>query len=218
MQSPSLKALQVLLIEFYYLRRQLNAAIQTHRIAPTDSNVRLTLAPWMLVLTNSFLEAERRLGSLSASTEIPLHIQNELRLVKRIVKPAVDRIIQWKDLREFRNTVLAHSFGGQQGRLTFTTPLEFMAVKKVPNSVAEIIVLAYCAILACKKILSHFKSEFEEARKIVEDFEEGISIPANEVDRICDIEPEVEKVKEAMLQLELKSRNIVNSSNENTDE
>lgn len=95
----------------------------------------------------------------NASPEDKPTIEN----LKKIAEPAIKRIRQWKDMNEFRNTVIAHHLRKNK---KFKKEYVFIGdhVKNlvIPDHISEILLLSEMISIATKIVIKPFEKEVKE--------------------------------------------------------
>lgn len=86
--------------------------------------------------------------------------------IKKTVKPALKQIKSWKEIREFRNNVLAHNFRFDKEAISiFSRGLESY---DIPKTGADLAVLVSCVTMVKKTFESAFKQKLETIQKMIE--------------------------------------------------
>jgi hypothetical protein len=75
-----------------------------------------------------------------------------IKLIKRIVRPAYKCISSWKELRDFRNQVIAHNHRDKNGQ----NVLLKRKIYNSPQSVEEIYLLIFCLEMITRVVTSYF--------------------------------------------------------------
>lgn len=101
-----------------------------------DDDVKYIATNFILVQVSAFLEEWRIFRSFGEKHE-------DVRETTQIAKPALERIERWKGVREYRNSMIAHT-----RRKSTETPLLVGDVSNVPSNYAEQMLLGECAVYA----------------------------------------------------------------------
>lgn len=116
-----------------------------------NEDLMFNLSNQALIIVSKFLEIWDDFGSLAKS-------DSRVICTRKAVQPAVDRILVWKGLEQFRNTTLAHAYVTKDGKLL--PPWELTHTEQAPTYHAEIILLFQCVVFAVLAILSVFEEEY----------------------------------------------------------
>ena len=119
------------------------------RVIPDE--LMFSLTNHALILVSKFLEVWDDFGSLATA---------EPRVVpaRQAVDPFVSRLLVWKGLETFRNTVLAHPYETKDGKLV--GPWYLLHSRRAPTYHAEAILLLHLVNLTVAAILSVFYQEY----------------------------------------------------------
>jgi hypothetical protein len=108
----------------------------------------------VLIQTVSFLDEYHNF--IRATDE---ELNNTIKAIKKAVKPAVDQINEWKEIRDFRNHVLAHNL--RRGKKMITVFTKGLNSYDIPKNSAELIVLQSCISMIKKTFESAFRTKLE---------------------------------------------------------
>jgi len=155
----------------------------------SSSFVFLGMKSMILILTKSFLDEWKGLVSVIEPNDKEIIIE-----CRRKAKPFIDRINEWKDINEFRNSVLAHNF--RKGK-EFNHENVFIGNHinslVVPEDITELVLLSYLIIDATSIVTKPFSEQLD---KTVEQLykSESNRIP-KKIDPIQEIERIRKKIK-----------------------
>jgi hypothetical protein len=86
-------------------------------------------------------------------------LNNTIKTIKKAVKPAVEQINDWKEIRDFRNHVLAHNL---RDRKKMTTVFEKgLSSYDIPKNGADLLVLYNCILMIKKTFESAFRAKLQ---------------------------------------------------------
>ena len=125
-----------------------NLASRTDRF--DDDALKFTMQNHLQILISSFLEEWRRFSSLGGDNL-------EVRETGRQVKPAMDRFRGWKDLQSVRSKLLAHPYRDKSGKILF--PWDVLRDHQAPTTLAETLLLGFCAIMVVDRVRARHASE-----------------------------------------------------------
>lgn len=93
-------------------------------------------------------------------TSIDPDLDTTIKAIKKTVKPALKQIREWKDLREFRNNILAHNLRNKKNTISIFT--RGMSSYDIPQTGADFAVLVSCISMVKKVFESAFGSKLKE--------------------------------------------------------
>ena len=94
-------------------------------------------------------------------TSKDIAIQEKIKSVKRVVKPAIQEIKKWKGLEKFRNHALAHNFRiKEKGNKSIFLDGAISAYD-IPRSVTDLTILISCIDFVGKVIARYFQTEYD---------------------------------------------------------
>ena len=131
-----------------------------------DPYLKFTLQNYLLILLCSFLDEWNALSSHAKDNEA-------VREAQKIVKPALDRFKKWPHLHKIRSGMLAHS-PNNHGELIL--PWEAFAKYRCPTTLEEILLLAFCALMAVDYIKARFQGELSDAEASILEMDRTINI------------------------------------------
>ena len=136
-----------------------------------DSVVYSALASQIVLSSCSYLEEWELLGALSSE-------EPRILVLRKIAKPAIDRINKWKDLKLVRNSFIAHNhrIPKQNNSPTITSIKRHL---NCPNSLFDYKLLIGCIHVTKTALLRVFGKEYNEIVPCLKDIEQ-IS-PINEI-------------------------------------
>jgi len=108
-----------------------------------------------IILTScSFIEEWELFGNL---------IKEDSRILelRKIVKPAIDRINKWSDMRYYRNSIVAHNHRIKKENNSIAI-LKIDRKLKCPNSYFDFMLLMGCIFIIKKILLYIFKNEYNQ--------------------------------------------------------
>lgn len=118
-----------------------------------NSKVRPFINGLLVIYANSFIEEWDNLGK---------QCKDDKRVIKvrKITSPVIRRIKQWTDLKNFRNTFLAHGYRDikKNNVLIKTYDKEL----NIPNSFGDFFVLRGCILYAKEILVREFAVEYNE--------------------------------------------------------
>ena len=95
-------------------------------------------------------------------------LDTTIKAIKKTVKPALKKISEWRDLRKFRNNVLAHNLRSQKREASvFTFGLNSY---DIPQTGADFVVLYNCISMIKDVFQSAFKVKLEKTQKRIDQF------------------------------------------------
>ncbi len=104
-----------------------------------------------LLLCAKFIEVWEDFGSLAKS-------EPRAMLAREAITPLIDRMLVWDGLREYRNTIIAHSYLDKKDQPV--EPWDLLQQNKVPTYHAEIILLLQIVHMATCATLMVFSKEY----------------------------------------------------------
>ncbi|MDO1511138.1 hypothetical protein Q2T41_00490 [Maribacter confluentis] len=137
----------------------------------SDSVVYSALTSQIVLNACSYLEEWELLGALSSEEPRILEL-------RKIAKPAIDRIKKWKDLKLVRNSVIAHNhrLPKQDNSLTITSIKRRLSC---PNSLFDYKLLIGCVYVTKNALLRVFGEEYNEIVPYLKNIEQ--ITPVNEI-------------------------------------
>lgn len=115
----------------------------------------------ILILANSFIdEWDKYLVPRSTNDEFNKMLIN----AKKLSKPAVKRIREWKGIKDFRNSVLAHNFRDKKNNYESVFLTDKFDKIEIPGHISELILLSKCIKIARTKVCEPFKTKLEETK------------------------------------------------------
>ncbi len=107
----------------------------------------------LILLVNSFMEEWEDLGS---------QCKNDDRIVKvrKVAAPFTRRIKQWSDLRNFRNTLIAHNFRNTEGKNVLVNG--YSGELNIPNGFPDRVLMCGCAYCIKEILINEFSFEYNE--------------------------------------------------------
>lgn len=171
----------------------LNSSIQLHfQTLATKSRNEDGFNNWLFLIvryitiiqTISFLdEWDKFLGFKTEFED-----QKNILELKKTAKPAIDRIKKWKDMREFRNCVLAHNLRNKNRNYDFIFINNEFQNSLIPNHISEFEVLAKCIDISTQIVCIPFKQQLinysNELEKNDVVFKPRVVDPEKEIDDI----------------------------------
>ena len=150
----------------------------------SDPFLLFTLQNYLLILLCSFLDEWRRFSSFA---------KNDARVIQanKIVKPAMDRFQRWPHLHKIRSGMLAHS-PNNSGEMIF--PWEAFAKYRCPTTLEEILLLAFCSLMAVDHVKDRFAEDQAEAEKEILNMDRAIK--AQGVPNTAQLESEFAAIQE----------------------
>lgn len=112
----------------------------------------------------SFLDEYQQVYGVKTETKY----KDRIKITKAINKPLISKICEWKDLRDFRNNLLAHNLRkGKNGNFVFSIEnLDYNA----PRNLNDLFLLTNLIQLSTDTIYSEFENEIKEfASKITKE-------------------------------------------------
>lgn len=137
----------------------------------SDSVVYSALTSQIVLNSCSYLEEWELLGTLSSE-------EPRILVLRKIGKPAIDRINKWKDLKLVRNSVIAHN---QRIPKQNNSPT-IMSIKRqlsCPNSLFDYKLLIGCIYVTKNALLRVFSKEYNEIVPCLKDVKQ--ITPINEI-------------------------------------
>lgn len=127
-----------------------------HANLPLDKSISGFLQNYMKIISCSFLDEYN--GELVPSKH-SLYA-DRIRRLKKITKPVINRINQWKDLKEYRNILLAHNLRAKGKSLysTDTGQLHF----NIPHTNDEHVLLCELLIILTTILSQEFQDVFSQ--------------------------------------------------------
>lgn len=123
----------------------------------------------VIIQTVSFLDEYH---NFLKSTDDELN--NTINAIKKAVKPAVDQINRWKEIRDFRSNALAHNLRDRKKMITvFEKGLSSYDIPKTGN---DLMVLHNCILMIKKP----FESAFKKKLQIVQNYLDEVKIQQKE--------------------------------------
>ena len=116
-----------------------------------NSHLLFTISNHALLLCAKFLETWDDLGALAKG-------DGRIIVARKAVQPLIDRLLVWEGLRDYRNTIIAHSYLDKKDNLI--GPWDLIEQRKVPTYHAEVAALLHVVILATAGILMVFSKEY----------------------------------------------------------
>lgn len=137
----------------------------------SDSVVYSALTNQIILSACSYIEEWELLGVLSPE-------EPRILALRKISKPAIDRIKEWKDLKLVRNSVIAHNhrLPKQNNSLTITNIKRQLSC---PNSLFDYKLLIGCIYVTKNALLRVFGEEYNEIVPYLKDIEQ--ITPVNEI-------------------------------------
>jgi len=111
----------------------------------------------------SYLEEYNK--NFLAKSEEEFHIR--IKEVKKIAKPAVKKINEWKDLREYRNHMIAHNFRIDGNEFCFNMLGQYNA----PRTYRDIAMLRKHLMMIQGIIEAEFRNELQYVNSYIQSFE-----------------------------------------------
>jgi hypothetical protein len=121
----------------------------------------------VLIQTVSFLDEYHNF--IRATDE---ELNNTIKAIKKAVKPAVDQINEWKEIRDFRNHVLAHNL--RRGKKMTTVFANGLSSYDIPKNSAELVVLQNCISMIKKTFESAFRIKLEALQSALDQNSDGL--------------------------------------------
>jgi hypothetical protein len=141
------------IIIIYMLEGLINKYLKVLETEKNNKNsiVFAAVSSQILIIACSFLEEWDLLGGLS---------DTDIRIIKvrKIAAPAFDRINHWKDLKNVRNTILAHNLRTKKNGQENVLMRENMTYA-IPTSYFDHALLSYCISMAKSILFKYFKKE-----------------------------------------------------------
>lgn len=145
-----------LIIDFNYHRRkqhEWNSKEYTHYV---------TLYNAILMHTCSYLEEYN--NQFTSKTE--LEFKDRIRMVKKIAKPAYKKIMNWSDLRQYRNQIIAHNLRINNDIFSFNKLGQYNA----PRTYVDLVVLRKHLMMIQGIIDAEFSIEIPKVNDFIESF------------------------------------------------
>jgi hypothetical protein len=152
-----------------------------------DPYVAFTIQNQLQILLASFVE---EWGRFSALAKDNLDVRETLRQVQ----PSMDRFKGWPDLRSVRSKVLAHPFRTKSGELLMAPAV--LRSSKAPTTLAETLLLGFCALLAVDRVKARHSAEQAAAEQ--EMLAEDRSIQEQGIRTAAELEREFYRINEEM--------------------
>lgn len=89
-----------------------------------------------------------------------------IKAIKKTVKPAIKQINEWKDLREFRNNVLAHNLRSEKMAVSIFN--RGLGSYDIPQTGADFAVLVNCVSMIKKTFQSAFNIKLEQVQRKID--------------------------------------------------
>ncbi|MBP7557335.1 MAG: hypothetical protein KA821_13755 [Chitinophagaceae bacterium] len=89
-----------------------------------------------------------------------------IKAIKKTVKPAIKQINEWKDLRDFRNNVLAHNLRNEKMAVSIFN--RGLGSYDIPQTGADFAVLVNCVSMIKKTFQSAFSVKLEQVQKKID--------------------------------------------------
>lgn len=126
---------------------------------------------------------------------------------KYIIKPILKSINKWKGIREFRNNVLAHNFRIESDNHKSVLLSNELRNYNIPGSTMDLLMLFQYIDQITKIAEQIFKTEYEEALRIIDSFDEtdiklgqSLEDETNKVNRIIvEVNQRIKKYNEGTL-------------------
>lgn len=107
-----------------------------------------------IIFTDSFMDEYD--GFFKSSNK---ELNNKIYNIKKALKPAISKIREWSDIKNYRNNVLCHNLRKNNKSVFINGEIDKY---NVPNNVIELQIMAECICLITSIITSFFKSEYNE--------------------------------------------------------
>ncbi|WP_299799784.1 hypothetical protein [uncultured Maribacter sp.] len=149
-----------------------------------DSIVYNALTSQIVLNACSYLEEWELLGKLSSE-------EPRILILRKITKPAIDRIKNWKDLKLVRNSAIAHNHRIKKQHNSLTI-INIKRKLNCPSSLFDYKLLIGCINVTKDALLIIFKKEFNQTIPYLKDI---LPInPVNEIKNDKDFQKEMDKV------------------------
>lgn len=123
----------------------------------TESTLYSIILSQIIITSCSYMEEWEYLGSLSVE-------DSRIIKLRKIVKPAVKRIYQWKDIKDFRNSVLAHNLRIRKHN-NINALYNIASKLNVPRSFYDFQLLVGCIYVTKNVMLKIFPKEYNDMVK-----------------------------------------------------
>ncbi len=121
---------------------------------PFQTSINTVISNHCIILFWSFLEEYENFNP----AKFDIDLQKRILQVRKLNKPGLDRIKKWKDLKDFRNHLVAHSFK-IKGKSFFSDEIKNLEYK-IPNTISEKLLFLLITELICLNIRDEFPEVF----------------------------------------------------------
>jgi hypothetical protein len=187
-----------------WLRTNLMIENEYHKIDAHEIGPQLTLFLSLFYMTIiescSYLDEFENVFGVKSEKKY----QKRILIVKRSTKPFIKKIKEWNDLREFRNSIVAHNLRKKDGKMALTKEnLDY----NTPRTMFDLVLLSNCITLTQNIINSEFNNELNEAVGSMQDtlhYDFKIGFSKEEVSQIT-----LELIKDVNKLIPLQGRNYL---------
>jgi len=173
---------QVMVDNEYHKRRPLDKKEQFHYV---------TLFTHILMDVNSFFDEYDNNFERLAEEDY----KDRIRTVKRIAKPAVDKIREWKEIRKFRNEMISHNWRDKENNFIMSKLGDY----NTPRSFHDLLYLDSYIVIIKAVILAEFDSNKDEFAKHIKEIGKDFEAPKANPDFEGEIRKLVSQVNENSL-------------------
>lgn len=118
-----------------------------------------------LILTNSFLDEFDNFFTSKNTEEL-----KKIKMIKNIVKPAIEQLRKWSDLKNFRNNVLVHNLRVDKDQFVSVFIEGKIHNYNIPKDIIDYQILVQCILMTKSIIMENYKLEYENFTKMIKSY------------------------------------------------